>query len=65
MQGRITTGSYTTQAGKKKYTMQVTAERVEFIGTPKNDQQHQETEFDIYDDECFLDNPEEYEEILF
>ncbi|WP_326911485.1 single-stranded DNA-binding protein [Sedimentibacter sp. MB31-C6] len=30
--GRIQTGSYTTQAGEKRYTTDVIADRVEFIG---------------------------------
>jgi single-strand DNA-binding protein len=31
--GRITTGSYTTQSGEKRYTTEVLADRIEFIGT--------------------------------
>lgn len=30
--GRISTGSYTTQAGEKRYTTDIIADRVEFIG---------------------------------
>lgn len=33
IQGRISTGSYTTQSGEKRYTTEVIAERVEFIGS--------------------------------
>ncbi len=32
VQGRISTGSYTTQTGEKRYTTEVIADRVEFIG---------------------------------
>lgn len=33
--GRISTGSYTTQTGEKRYTTDVIADRVEFIGAGK------------------------------
>jgi single-strand DNA-binding protein len=33
VQGRIQTGSYTTQTGEKRYTTDVIADRVEFIGS--------------------------------
>ena len=33
IQGRIQTGSYTTQTGEKRYTTDVIADRVEFIGS--------------------------------
>ncbi len=33
--GRINTGSYTTQTGEKRYTTDVIADRVEFIGQAK------------------------------
>lgn len=33
IQGRITTGSYTTQSGEKRYTTDVIADKVEFIGS--------------------------------
>lgn len=35
IQGRISTGSYTTQTGEKRYTTDVIADRVEFIGEKK------------------------------
>ena len=33
--GRISTGSYTTQTGEKRYTTDIIADRVEFIGQAK------------------------------
>lgn len=33
--GRINTGSYTTQTGEKRYTTDVIADRVEFVGQAK------------------------------
>ncbi len=38
--GKITTGSYTTQEGERKYTTNVIADRVEFVGGSKG-QAHQ------------------------
>lgn len=34
--GRINTGSYTTQTGEKRYTTDVVANRVEFIGSKQS-----------------------------
>jgi single-strand DNA-binding protein len=34
--GRIQTGSYTTQTGEKRYTTDVIADRVEFVGAAKS-----------------------------
>lgn len=34
--GRISTGSYTTQSGEKRYTTEVIANRVEFIGSKQS-----------------------------
>ena len=34
--GRVQTGSYTTQTGEKRYTTDIIADRVEFIGTGKS-----------------------------
>lgn len=34
--GRISTGSYTTQTGEKRYTTDIIADRVEFVGQAKN-----------------------------
>ena len=39
--GRVTTGSYTTQDGEKRYVTNIIADRVEFIGGSKG-QAHQE-----------------------
>ncbi|HHZ03092.1 MAG TPA: single-stranded DNA-binding protein [Tissierellia bacterium] len=39
VQGRISTGSYTTQTGEKRYTTEVIADRVEFIGSRDQSQQ--------------------------
>ena len=37
VQGRINTSSYTTQTGEKRYTTDVIANRVEFIGSKQED----------------------------
>ncbi len=58
--GKITSGSYTTQNGEIKYTMQVTADRVEFVGAKKSNRN--QSPIDFYDDDCFLDNYDEYDE---
>lgn len=55
--GKITTGSYTTHTGEVKYTVQVTADRVEFIGEKKKIKNH--PPFNLTDDGCFLDNYDE------
>jgi len=49
VQGRITSGSYTNQSGEKKYTMQVTAEKVEFLEISKNNNQNSELQIDNED----------------
>ena len=36
MNGRINTGSYTTQTGEKRYTTDVVANRIEFIGSKQS-----------------------------
>lgn len=36
VEGRIQTGSYTNKDGQKVYTTDVVANRVEFLGSPKN-----------------------------
>lgn len=33
--GRISTGSYTTQSGEKRYTTDIVADRIEFVGAGK------------------------------
>lgn len=40
--GRISTGSYTTQTGEKKYTTEIIADRVEFIGGKSQSTSQQE-----------------------
>jgi len=51
--GRISTGSYTTQTGEKRYTTDVIADRVEFLGgNKKNESQSNE----INSDTTFFDN---------
>ena len=37
IQGRISTGSYTTQSGEKRYTTEIVADRVEFLSTEKKE----------------------------
>lgn len=61
--GKITTGSYTDQSGETKYTMQVTADRVEFVGAKKNNSNQSPINFD--DDNCFLDDYDNYDETPF
>ncbi|HAQ39630.1 MAG TPA: single-stranded DNA-binding protein [Clostridiales bacterium] len=58
--GKITTGSYITQTGEIKYTMQITADRVEFIGAKKSNRN--QSPIDFYDEDCFLDNYNYYDE---
>lgn len=61
--GKITTGSYTNQSGETKYTMQVTADRVEFVGVKKSNSNQSTINFD--DDNCFLDDYDNYDETPF
>ncbi len=58
--GKITTGSYTNQSGETKYTMQVTADRVEFVGVKKSN--GNQSPINFYDDNCFLDDYDNYDE---
>lgn len=58
--GKITTGSYTDQSGETKYTMQVTADRVEFVGAKKNS--NNQSPINFHDDGCFLDSYDNYDE---
>lgn len=55
VRGRISTGSYTTQTGEKRYTTDVIADRVEFIGgqaKPQNEPQDifEPTDYNPFDD---------------
>jgi single-strand DNA-binding protein len=47
--GRISTGSYTTQSGEKRYTFEVVADRVEFL-EPKERQAKPQESFDDFPD---------------
>ena len=49
VQGRISTGSYTTQTGEKRYTTEVIADRVEFL-EPKERQAKPQNDFDDFPD---------------
>lgn len=60
--GKITTGSYKDQSGETKYTMQVTADRVEFVGTKAKKNNSDRLPMDIYDDNCFLDYYDDFDE---
>lgn len=54
--GRIQTGSYTTQTGEKRYTTDVIADRVEFLGQKTQQQQPKEfsnPEADEFDYDIF------------
>lgn len=59
--GRISTGSYTTPAGEKKYTTDVIADRIEFIGS-KGEGQAKTDEFN-FDNDIF--QPVDDDEIPF
>ena len=51
--GRISTGNYTTQSGEKRYTTDVIADRVEFLGgNKKNESQN----YGVHPDTSFFDN---------
>ena len=49
IQGRISTGIYTTQTGEKRYTTEVIADRVEFL-EPKERQAKPQESFDDFPD---------------
>jgi len=57
--GKITSGSYTDQSGETKYTMQITADRVEFVGAKKSSSNQSPINFN--DDNCFLDDYDNYD----
>ncbi len=48
--GRINTGSYTTQTGEKRYTTDVVANRVEFIGGKEQKPSNDSSFFDDFPD---------------
>lgn len=64
VQGRISTGSYTTQTGEKRYTTEVIADKVEFL-EPKERQAKPQENFDFPDDDEGLFMPVDDEDIPF
>ena len=50
VQGRISTGSYTTQTGEKRYTTEVIADRVEFLGSKTDRQAIPQNDFNDFPD---------------
>ena len=61
--GRIQTGSYTTQTGEKRYTTDVIADRVEFIGTRDQSSSNQGSPVQP-DSSFFNDFPDEDNDIF-
>ena len=61
IQGRISTGSYTTQTGEKRYTTEVIADRVEFLGN--SGQAKPQTDEQFFEDDIFT--PVDDEDIPF
>jgi single-strand DNA-binding protein len=61
IQGKISTGSYTTQTGEKRYTFEVVADRVEFLES-KGQAKPQEN-FDFPDDDEGLFMPVDDEDM--
>ena len=64
MRGRISTGSYTTQTGEKKYTFDVIADRVEFIGSKDQSSSPQQGKPVQPDSSFFNDFPDEDNDIF-
>lgn len=64
VQGRISTGSYTTQTGEKRYTTDVIADRVEFIGTGKGQNSSPQGRSVQPDSSFFNDFPDEDNDIF-
>lgn len=62
--GRISTGSYTTQAGEKRYTTDIIADRVEFIGSGKGQSSPQQGKPVQPDSSFFGDFPDEDNDIF-
>jgi single-strand DNA-binding protein len=50
VQGRISTGSYTTQTGEKRYTTEVIADKVEFLESKADRQAKPQESFDDFPD---------------
>ena len=49
IQGRISTGSYTTQTGEKRYTTEVIADKVEFLESKQVQAPHPADDDDIFE----------------
>ncbi len=64
IQGRISTGSFTTQSGEKRYTTDIIADRVEFIGGVKGQETPQQGRSVQPDGSFFGDLPEEENDIF-
>lgn len=62
--GRISTGSYTTQTGEKRYTTDIIADRVEFIGSGKGQSSPQQGRPVQPDSSFFGDFPDEDNDIF-
>lgn len=63
--GRISTGSYTTQSGEKRYTTDIIADRVEFIGSGKGQSSAPQQGRPIQPDSSFFDEfPDEDNDIF-
>ena len=60
VQGRISTGSYTTQTGEKRYSFEVVADRVEFLESKERQAKPQDEDaFEPTDYNPFEDDTEE------
>lgn len=62
--GRISTGSYTAQTGEKRYTTDIIADRVEFIGGAKGQPSPQQERPVQPDSSFFGDSPDEENDIF-
>lgn len=62
--GRISTGSYTTQSGEKRYTTDIIADRIEFVGAGKGQSSPQQGR-PVQPDSSFFDGfPDEDNDIF-
>ncbi len=64
IQGRISTGSYTTQTGEKRYTFEVLADKVEFVGSKDQSSSPQQGKPVQPDSSFFNDFPDEDNDIF-
>jgi len=63
--GRVSTGSYTTQTGEKRYTTDIIADRVEFIGAKGQSSSPQQQGRPVQPDSSFFDEfPDEDNDIF-